>query len=116
MLSERCVYGSLKMDPKLALTISGFRQRRVGGEDDDFASDEADMSDDDNVSDVGSLGEQSFMSAETKTRFTNYSMSSSVIRRNEGLTLLDDRFEHVGTRIAAQLSDVSELLTCYSVK
>lgn len=32
---------------------------------------------------------------ETKTRFTNYSMSSSVIRRNEGLTLLDDRFEKI---------------------
>lgn len=32
---------------------------------------------------------------ETKTRFTNYSLSSSVIRRTEGLTLLDDRFEKV---------------------
>uniref|UniRef100_A0A182ITA9 Protein LTV1 homolog n=1 Tax=Anopheles atroparvus TaxID=41427 RepID=A0A182ITA9_ANOAO len=30
---------------------------------------------------------------ETKSRFTEYSMSSSVIRRNEQLTLLDDRFE-----------------------
>ena len=30
---------------------------------------------------------------ETKTRFTNYSMSSSVIRRNKELSLLDDKFE-----------------------
>ncbi|KAM3955834.1 LTV1 ribosome biogenesis factor [Aphomia sociella] len=30
---------------------------------------------------------------ETKSRFSQYSMSSSVIRRNKGLTLLDDRFE-----------------------
>lgn len=30
---------------------------------------------------------------ETRSRFTEYSMSSSVIRRNEQLTLLDDRFE-----------------------
>jgi len=30
---------------------------------------------------------------ETRTRFTNYSMSSSVIRRNKELSLLDDKFE-----------------------
>uniref|UniRef100_A0A8C7MB88 Protein LTV1 homolog n=1 Tax=Oncorhynchus kisutch TaxID=8019 RepID=A0A8C7MB88_ONCKI len=34
-----------------------------------------------------------FMDEETKTRFTEYSMTSSVMRRNEQLTLLDDRFE-----------------------
>lgn len=34
-----------------------------------------------------------FDDEETKSRFTEYSMSSSVIRRNEQLTLLDDRFE-----------------------
>ena len=43
---------------------------------------------------LGSL--QSFSDDETKTRFTNYSMSSSVIRRNQGLTLVDDKFEQVG--------------------
>ncbi|KAL1139257.1 hypothetical protein AAG570_006243 [Ranatra chinensis] len=32
---------------------------------------------------------------ETKSRFTEYSMTSSVIRRNEQLTLLDDRFEEI---------------------
>ncbi|XP_059187789.1 protein LTV1 homolog [Centropristis striata] len=34
-----------------------------------------------------------FMDEETKSRFTEYSMTSSVMRRNEQLTLLDDRFE-----------------------
>ncbi|XP_046553943.1 protein LTV1 homolog [Haliotis rubra] len=34
-----------------------------------------------------------FENEETKSRFTQYSMTSSVIRRTEGLTLLDDRFE-----------------------
>lgn len=32
---------------------------------------------------------------ETKSRFTEYSMTSSVIRRNDQLTLLDDRFENL---------------------
>ncbi|XP_064649507.1 protein LTV1 homolog [Lineus longissimus] len=55
-------------------------------DDDDIPSDEADLSDDDGYS---------FEEEETKTRFTNYSMTSSVIKRNQGLTLLDDRFEKV---------------------
>ena len=38
-----------------------------------------------------------FMDEETKSRFTEYSMTSSVMRRNEQLTLLDDRFEKVHT-------------------
>lgn len=37
--------------------------------------------------------ERRFSDVETKSRFTEYSMSSSVIRRNAQLTLLDDRFE-----------------------
>lgn len=55
----------------------------------DFGSEERD--------EVGSLpdSELSFNDEETKSRFTNYSMTSSVIRRNEQLTLLDDRFEQV---------------------
>ena len=69
----------------------------------------ADGSDLENVSDLDSneamtddefdpdfqYGDNMFMDEETKSRFTNYSMSSSVIRRNDGLTLLDDRFEKV---------------------
>ncbi|KAG7493009.1 hypothetical protein MATL_G00020740 [Megalops atlanticus] len=34
-----------------------------------------------------------FADEETKSRFTEYSLTSSVMRRNEQLTLLDDRFE-----------------------
>lgn len=46
---------------------------------------------------VGSLnGSQfSFNEEETKSRFTEYSMTSSVIRRNQQLSLLDERFEKV---------------------
>jgi len=45
-------------------------------EDDDlFPSDEAEESDD---------GMSFFEEEETKSRFTNYSMTSSVLRRNEG--------------------------------
>lgn len=36
-----------------------------------------------------------FKEEETKSRFTEYSMSSSIMRRNEQLTLLDDKFEKV---------------------
>lgn len=36
-----------------------------------------------------------FKDEETKSRFTEYSMSSSVMRRNEQLTLLDDKFEQL---------------------
>ena len=39
--------------------------------------------------------EDEFANEETKTRFTNYSMTSSIIRRTEGLKVLDDRFERV---------------------
>jgi protein LTV1 len=30
---------------------------------------------------------------ETRTRFTNYSMTSATIKRGDGLRLIDDRFE-----------------------
>lgn len=40
-------------------------------------------------------GQFMFMDCETKSRFTDYSLTSSVMRRNEQLTLLDDRFEKV---------------------
>ena len=65
-------------------------------DDEDIASDEAEGSyDDDAASDIGSLGEMSFGEEETRSRFTSYSMSSSVMTRSAGLTLLDDRFEKV---------------------
>ncbi len=39
--------------------------------------------------------QKTYLSEETKSHFTNYSITSSVMRRNDGLTLLDDRFEKV---------------------
>ena len=56
----------------------------------DFDSDELDDIDDDYNDD-----QRTYNSEETKSRFTSYSLTSSVIRRTEGLSLLDDRFEKV---------------------
>ena len=55
----------------------------------DYDSDEA-------LDEVGSLegGFSNFSEEETKSKFTNYSMSSSVIRRNDPLQLLDDKFDN----------------------
>ncbi|XP_054848808.1 protein LTV1 homolog [Eublepharis macularius] len=41
----------------------------------------------------GEMKEFLFMHEETKSLFTEYSMTSAVIKRNEQLTLLDERFE-----------------------
>ena len=40
--------------------------------------------------DIGSMN-----GFDTKSRFTEYSMTSSVIRRNQQLSMLDDKFEEV---------------------
>ena len=48
-------------------------------------------SDDEEDDEVPSL--LSWTGEETRTKFTNYSMSSSVIRRNKQLSLLDDQFD-----------------------
>lgn len=53
-------------------------------------TEEDDQYDSEAYDDVGSLNME-----ETKSRFTDYSMSSSIIRRNENLQLLDDQFEQV---------------------
>lgn len=62
----------------------------------DVDSNEADYSGEED-DEVGPLPRSknfaNFDDEETKSRFTEYSMSSSVIRRNEQLSLLDDRFE-----------------------
>ena len=62
-------------------------------DDDDYS----DMDDDEDADSLHSLNgpQYTFADEETKSRFTNYSMSSSVIRRNKELCLLDDRFEKV---------------------
>lgn len=64
----------------------------VEDSDQEWESDDEDMGSE--VSeDEDKLGERAFLKEETKSHFTNYSMSSSVMRRNKGLTLLDERFE-----------------------
>lgn len=65
--------------------------------DSDFDGESFDEDEDDDGDRLGPLRSHrrmpDFDGEETKSRFTEYSMSSSVIRRNEQLTLLDDRFE-----------------------
>uniref|UniRef100_A0A3Q2NRT7 Protein LTV1 homolog n=1 Tax=Fundulus heteroclitus TaxID=8078 RepID=A0A3Q2NRT7_FUNHE len=61
-------------------------------EEGDFDS-EGGFSGDDHMEGDGHGREFLFMDEETKSRFTEYSLTSSVMRRNEQLTLLDDRFE-----------------------
>lgn len=63
-------------------------------EEGDFDS-EGGFSGDEDMEGSGCGREFLFMDEETKSRFTEYSMTSSVMRRNEQLTLLDDRFEKV---------------------
>lgn len=70
--------------------LIGFRS-----DDDDISKledviEESDQYDSEAYDDVGSLNIE-----ETKSRFTDYSMSSSIIKRNENLQLLDDQFEQV---------------------
>ncbi|KAJ7402832.1 hypothetical protein BTVI_82967 [Pitangus sulphuratus] len=62
----------------------------------DSCSSDKDYDSEGPLSDDGVNGQRKeflFMQEETRSRFTEYSMTSSVIRRNEQLTLLDDRFE-----------------------
>ncbi|ODN05253.1 Protein LTV1 [Orchesella cincta] len=63
--------------------------------EDNEQEDESDYEDEEDDS-LGSLNggpAYSFGDEETKSQFTNYSMSSSVVRRNKQLLLVDDRFE-----------------------
>lgn len=86
-----------------------FMEMAMGGEGDEddeneYGSDKSDFSFDSNgdMADIDSNEENDqlgplrscrFDNEDTKSRFTEYSMSSSVMRRNEQLSLLDDRFE-----------------------
>jgi len=63
----------------------------IDDDDDDDDDDEEDEDDDD---DDFSMEDES-VDGKAKTALTSYSMSSSVMPRNAGLTLLDDRFEKV---------------------
>ncbi|XP_062513185.1 protein LTV1 homolog [Corticium candelabrum] len=59
------------------------------------SDEDTDSSDDECKTDVaedfGSFGDQSIDGG--KSRFTEYSLTSSVLKRNEGLSMLDERFE-----------------------
>jgi protein LTV1 len=69
----------------------------INSEDDGSSGDDEDEEDDDVLCDMRSdSGQRSpNFNDDTKSRFTEYSMTSSVIRRNAQLSLLDDRFEQV---------------------
>ncbi|CAL4137228.1 unnamed protein product, partial [Meganyctiphanes norvegica] len=66
-------------------------------EEKDFSSDfnDSDEEDDEARDKLGQLDGPAltFRDEETKSHFTNYSLTSSVLRRNEGLSKLDDCFE-----------------------
>jgi protein LTV1 len=92
-------------DPKNELEDNFMEMAMDGEGDDDEWLDEEEESDvdsnaagysDEEDDDVGPLPKNFARfdgDDENKSRFTEYSMSSSVIRRNEQLSLLDDRFE-----------------------
>ncbi|XP_030560424.1 protein LTV1 homolog [Drosophila novamexicana] len=97
-----------ELEDDFVMQAMGSDDDEEGGEDDDDWQDENDENDMDFDSDnlnedenadelMDRLGplmrKRRFDDEETKSRFTEYSMSSSVIRRNEQLSLLDDRFE-----------------------
>ena len=56
---------------------------------------DSNVSSDIGSNDLGSDDESNTSFDETKSRFTYYSMTSSVIRRAEGLKLLDDKFDKI---------------------
>ncbi|XP_068963576.1 protein LTV1 homolog [Petaurus breviceps papuanus] len=62
-----------------------------GSDEDDYDSEG--LLSDEELSVQGGTQRDLFLEEETKSRFTDYSMTSSVMRRNEQLTLLDERFE-----------------------
>lgn len=87
---------------ELANGGKGDEQIELNGDDDEEWDDESDV--DSNAADFSDFDEEddevgdlpimkNFANEETKSRFTDYSMTSSVLRRNQQLTMLDDQFE-----------------------
>lgn len=87
--------------------VSKWREKKTDededdDDDDDNFSNQADDDDYDDYEDDDDGSEtKSMRDLEKKSRFSEYSMSSSVIRRNESLKLLDEQFE----RLFAQYDD-----------
>ncbi|XP_008588237.1 PREDICTED: protein LTV1 homolog isoform X2 [Galeopterus variegatus] len=71
--------------------------KKAGGSGDEEYDSAGPLSDEDDLSapgkSLGAVENHLFWDEETKSRFTEYSMTSSVMRRNEQLTLHDERFE-----------------------
>jgi len=95
----------------------------AGQHDDDYEGDDDGEWEDDSDDCAGGRSDEeeddevpslvSWSGEETKTRFTNYSMSSSVIRRNAQLETLDDKFE----KFMAQYDEAEEgALECEEIE
>lgn len=89
-----------KLEDDFVMLADGPAQDGIEGIDEgameDDNSDDYVTDDEEEVgSDDRSEGGFSFAEEEVRSRFTNYSMSSSVIRRTEGLKTLDERFEQM---------------------
>ncbi|XP_003706194.1 LTV1 ribosome biogenesis factor [Megachile rotundata] len=87
-------------DPENQLEDNFIELANASNSDDDFQKDEDDAASDSSSEGHMELSEHSFDGSlytfkeeETKSRFTEYSMTSSVMKRNDQLTLLDDKFE-----------------------
>lgn len=88
--------GEDELDDFLAQAMESGDEKEGDEEDDDFGSDFGGGFGSEEDDELGSLeGGFAFEAEETRSRFTQYSMSSSVIPRSENLALLDDRFEKV---------------------
>ena len=72
---------------------NNFGDKQLTKSDDEWET-ESDVSSTGNF-DCGDLSDFNDSEEETKSRFTNYSMTSSVIRRTQGLKVLDDHFERI---------------------
>ncbi|KAK4884856.1 hypothetical protein RN001_001127 [Aquatica leii] len=101
----------------------------VENNEDEYSDVSSDYGSSEALDEVCSLDgpQYTFNDEEIKSRFTEYSMSSSVIRRNEQLTLLDDKFEQIYSAydeteigpldledIEGHLPETSELLLKYA--
>ncbi|KAI1292188.1 Protein LTV1 -like protein [Halotydeus destructor] len=80
------------MDGNLAQVATDSKQKFI----DAVENSDEEFSDEETISSGNLSGDEEFDQfgeLETKSHFTNYSLTSSVMRRNKGLSLLDERFE-----------------------
>ncbi|RWS22608.1 protein LTV1-like protein [Leptotrombidium deliense] len=94
-------------DPNNIIDDDFVTQAMCSGDESQEQSDDESVTDD--ASEIDSEDERSFHDIETKSHFTNYSVTSSVLRRNEGLKLLDERFETLYEQEYAEDNDIGAL-------